>query len=323
MGYKAIVLKYPNNVAAVSACGNSSSADCYENYRHEILFGEDKSSEVEVNEFNCIHNRLLKLLLHLEENFPQEGWASFLINSEEINWSNIVVSGHSQGGGHAAFIAKQFEVDRALMFASPNDYSDFYQEPAQWLSKPSATRASNYYAFGHQFDNVVDYNKQMEVWTALKMLENQAEINVDNNTCNYNLSQVLFTQYQEGGTSGNHSNMIIDGVTPLEEDMPVFQPVWEYMLGVCNTPSTIEEISADHTTISIYPNPTSSILNINSEFEIRAINLVSYDGILLNKYKVHDSKYSMDLSGLEGLFFLRIYPSNSTLPLCKKIVVLH
>ena len=55
-------------------------------------------------------------------NRPQN-WGQFL-SGGSIQWDHIIISGHSQGGGHAAVIGISNPVRRVLMFASPNDHID-------------------------------------------------------------------------------------------------------------------------------------------------------------------------------------------------------
>jgi pimeloyl-ACP methyl ester carboxylesterase len=62
-------------------------------------------------------------------------------------WSRIAVAGHSQGAGHAAYIAKKYEVDRVLMFSGPQDYFDDLAQPAAWEKQPGATAPSRFFAF--------------------------------------------------------------------------------------------------------------------------------------------------------------------------------
>jgi predicted esterase len=54
---------------------------------------------------------------------PFESWAQYLATPDSIDWSNIIVGGHSQGAGHAAYLAKFNSVNRVLLFSGPNDYS--------------------------------------------------------------------------------------------------------------------------------------------------------------------------------------------------------
>jgi hypothetical protein len=147
-GFHVVSLKYPNSVSPQTPCRNNSDIDCYEDFRKEILEGLDYSAFISVDTANCVYNRLLKLLIYLDDQHPQQGWGQYY-SGNQIMWDRIVVAGHSQGGGHAALIAKDHEVKKVLMFASPNDFSDFFNTPALWTSKPHVTPTYLYYAFGN------------------------------------------------------------------------------------------------------------------------------------------------------------------------------
>jgi len=71
-------------------------------------------------------------------------------------WSNIIVAGHSQGGGHAAFLGLNLPkpVKRVVMFSAPNDnvkpqptLSNPSPDglPASWIVGPSTTPLANFW----------------------------------------------------------------------------------------------------------------------------------------------------------------------------------
>lgn len=80
------------------------------------------------------------------------------------DWSKIIIAGHAQGAGHAAFIGLQIPVMRVAVFSSPNDHVPAlgvraglveYSEPpgfgpcrsASWLVASSATPLTRYFGF--------------------------------------------------------------------------------------------------------------------------------------------------------------------------------
>src|SRR5256712_8725084 len=106
VGYHVIGLMYPNSPGLAKVCPNDPDpAACYENSRPEIIDWIHPSPWVDVNVANSIDNRLTKLLQYLAQQYPDEEWGRFLAH-DKPKWSQIAVSGHSQGGGHAAMIAK-------------------------------------------------------------------------------------------------------------------------------------------------------------------------------------------------------------------------
>ena len=150
LGYHAIALDYEDKVVAAS-CASSQDAACFDNYREAIVTGAPVSERITVSRPNSILNRLQKLLVYLAKQDPDGGWDEFVDNDQPI-WNRIVVAGHSQGSGHAAYIAKMYKVDKVLMFSGPQDYLTSLDKPAPWQSRPSATPQSRYYAFLNLYD---------------------------------------------------------------------------------------------------------------------------------------------------------------------------
>lgn len=153
MGYNTLSLDYKNNVIT-TVCNNSRDSACFDKFRQEIMFGTPVSDSVNVDTPNSIVNRLKKVLQFLAKEDSLGNWGEY-IKGNKIQWNKIVVGGHSQGAGHAAFIGKKFNVSRVLIFSGPQDYRVAFNSPAAWLSGKSVTPKKRYYAFLHikdQFD---------------------------------------------------------------------------------------------------------------------------------------------------------------------------
>lgn len=83
-----------------------------------------------------IEVRLRQALVTLAQRDPEGAWSDFLVGNDGVRWERLLVSGHSQGGGHAALLGKRHNVARVLMLASPCDaLAD--GTPASWLSDPT------------------------------------------------------------------------------------------------------------------------------------------------------------------------------------------
>lgn len=321
-GFKVVVLKYPNNISGTSACRNSADVDCHWKYRQEIIFGTDTSAHVAVDTSNSIVNRFQKLLMHLDSLHPLENWDQFLNNQNSIDWSRVQVSGHSQGGGHAAFIAKRFSVDRALLFAAPNEYSAFYSAPASWIDLPSVTPDSNYYAFGNVADDIVDFNEQYLIWESMQMLALSDSINVDNTSCPYNYSRVLYTEGITSTTfSENHNLVVIDDFTLLDAGVPVFIPVWEYMLGLCAITTSISNIDVIENEVSIFPNPVTDVLHIKSKQKILRIEVIDPVGKIIETFNPNHRVYNVNVNRYEGLLLFRCFFENQVISTTKIIII--
>lgn len=265
LGYNFINLSYPNTVPAATL-SNSTDNLAFDHYRQEICYGTPVSSAILVDTLNSIHSRVLNLLLYLDLNFPTHNWSTYLNSNTTINWINIVIAGHSQGSGHAAYLAKSNSVERVLMFAGPNDYSDYFSSAGQWLNAQSVTPNYKYYTYLSLLDEVVDYEKQYANIIALDVVGDSTH--VDHITPPFNNSNHLYTTQPPGFTILNHSS-------PVKFSLKNYD-VWTYML-TSNLTTGLHH--NDSQTIHIYPNPTSDILKLNhsgtlnsSRYSIYTIN---------------------------------------------------
>ena len=258
-GHHVVSLKYENSVAAKTACSNSTDSNCFAKYRQEIITGEDLSDKVEVDETNSIENRLLKLIIHLNTNRPNEGWDIYLENGDLV-WNKIIVAGHSQGGGHAAYMGLTKPLKRVLMFSSPNDWSDHFNAPAKWTTQTKATRTDSYFAFGALNDDVVDFSKQYQVWQSLG-LKTVTDTTLADENQNINMNtRMMYTKFDKAGLSVNHNSTVRDSDTPLDMDgKPVFEYVWQVMLGIDWIPGNI---ATPRQSLEYYPNPAHDRLQL-------------------------------------------------------------
>lgn len=144
-GYHAISIDYENNVLTASLAHDTNPM-VFDEYRKAIVTGAPVSDRIKVDPTNSILNRFQKLLAYLVAHDPNGGWNEFVKDGEPV-WNRIIVAGHSQGSGHAAYIGKMFNVDRVLIFSGPQDYLATLQKPAPWQGGPSATSPSRFFAF--------------------------------------------------------------------------------------------------------------------------------------------------------------------------------
>ena len=155
-GMRAIGLQYVNDSPINSACvahwrnNPSADPDCQENLRLERIYGVDASPLDDVSPANSLVNRLTKLLEYLDAQQPELAWGDYL-DAGAPRWDRIVVSGHSQGSGMAALIARDKAVARVLMFGGPSDF-DPLGNSAAWMTAPKTTLIGNHYGFRHQND---------------------------------------------------------------------------------------------------------------------------------------------------------------------------
>ena len=149
LGYHVIGLMYPTGGGLAKACPTTPDPSaCYENARLEIIDGIDRVAFLNVSVANSIDNRLTKLLQYLALQYPDEGWDRFLLR-DKPKWSQIAVSGHSQGGGNAAMIAKIRLVARVVLFSSVTD--SIQTEAPSWVAT-HVTPVERYYGIAHDRD---------------------------------------------------------------------------------------------------------------------------------------------------------------------------
>ncbi len=232
LGFHAIGLTYPNDDAVNSLCGGlPADLDCYGNVRLEILDGTDRSPLVDVNRANSVENRIIKLLVYLNATRPNEDWTQFLTNGSEINWSTVIVAGHSQGGGHAGIIGRYHPVRRVLMFAA-NDFSGVLQSPANWIAHPettpNATPASRFWGFSHTNDELVSFMLLTDfTWPAYGMPAFGSPVIVENDLPPYANTHSLTSTRP---CDNHHGCVAADPRLVFEDGVPVYKPVWDYML---------------------------------------------------------------------------------------------
>lgn len=185
IGLDVISLSYPNDVAAFSI-SNSTDPNGFNNFRDEICFGNPVSAIVDVSVLNCITTRATKLLLFLKNTYPDQNWGQYLTATNTILWSKVIVSGHSQGSGHACYLAKTFLTDRVVMFSGPNDYSTYFNSPTNWLSQTGLTPLNKHYSLLHTQDEIVPFTYQVANTRALGLISaTQSPLLVDNLTSPY------------------------------------------------------------------------------------------------------------------------------------------
>ncbi|MFO0552201.1 MAG: hypothetical protein U0271_27690 [Polyangiaceae bacterium] len=220
-GYHVIGVDYPNSAALSDLCGDD--LDCYDLARQEIIAGADMSTVVSVTPENAILNRTVKLLDYLAAQFPTEGWDTFLSGAEPA-WDLVAVAGHSQGGGHAAYLAKLHAVARVVLFSSVVDASSGAQPtPAVWLTTGHATSSDRYFGFAHTADPLAP---RIEAgWGALELPG--ALTSVDDAASPFGDTHQLSTSTS---SISAHNAVVLDGVTPMSGADPVYREVWHYMM---------------------------------------------------------------------------------------------
>lgn len=242
-GFHAVGLNYMNQVAMGTLCQLSADPECYWFARSEVIFGNGTpvTGQSAVTKANGVVNRLAKLLKWLATTYPSEGWGQFLRGDQTVDWSKVVLAGHSQGGGHVGVLAKTVSLSRAVYFSSPEDWSDITNRPADWtVSRPNVTPASLQYGFGSDADVLVPNAHASANWDNIGLFRpTSGAVLVDGSSAPFSASHQLRTilPFNPASTAltlnlKNHGITVVDTSTPLDATgRPLFDTngVWEYL----------------------------------------------------------------------------------------------
>lgn len=119
-----------------------------------------------------IHERVALALSYLRASDPRGGWGPFYLGGEPtdpsgaaIDWSKVIIMGHSQGGGYAAMLAKLHPVARMVALSSPCDAVG--DAPATWQTTGTwaTAMAQRGYGFGASADTTCPLHTT--IWNAI------------------------------------------------------------------------------------------------------------------------------------------------------------
>lgn len=232
-GFHVLNLDYVNAFAFIGLSASNNCDECYFETRMEIQTGQNLSTVETVDRNNSIEHRLINALRYLDTQAPAENWAQFL-DGTNILWELIVTAGHSQGAGQAGFIAKQYAVDRAIMFDS-GDWFDTENRAASWISAPGATPPIKFFGAAHTNDPLFPNPYQIPAWTAFGLTNFGPIIFAENvSDPQFLCSRMIRTAVEPRNNTGEtayHGAMVRDLHVPLDaNNVPIFRALWEYML---------------------------------------------------------------------------------------------
>ncbi|MBK4346831.1 BPSS1187 family protein [Lacisediminihabitans changchengi] len=207
LGYHVLALDYPNRgQSVVHLCAGAPR--CYGEVQRNRFQGGGQSAFNSVDRRDSILNRLRMSLDHLQFTDPGGAWSRYR-SGDSIRWDRVVVAGHSQGGGLAAYIAHRFRVHGALMFSSPVQ-SDA-GVPARWMRKSGATPASVQYGLVDVRDRYA--TNVTASWATMGMTGTHA----------------IVSELDLGSPSDSHLRTVTDR-SPRVDGVPVLAPTWRWML---------------------------------------------------------------------------------------------
>jgi hypothetical protein len=207
-GYHVLALDYWNTGWSVQRTCRAD-ASCYTRVQRNRLDGSRSSRFSAVDRRNSIVVRLRTAIGHLEASDPTGGWGRYL-SAHGVRWRRIVVAGHSQGGGEAAYISHIHRVRGVLMFSSPVDSDDSID--ASWMRSAGVTPASRMYGFDDSGD--VFYARIVTSWDVLGLAS----------------SHQIITHRDLGGPDASHLRTITDQTPHTRAGRPEFAGIWRRML---------------------------------------------------------------------------------------------
>lgn len=213
LGYQSIGIDYingPPDGSISTGCRESKDPDCFDKFRREVVRGEALSPLVKVGPQDSIEARITSLLRHLNKVDPAR-WGKFL-KEGEVDWGKVVVAGHSQGSGHAAFLAKAHEMKGVVLLAGPQDsFAD--GRTAAWLHQPSRTPSDRFYSFLHKKDF---FESEKQIAVARVLVGNDKAPTAPAAACGG--AHILVTDRNDVGDA--HMSVI----------EPFFRDVWSHIL---------------------------------------------------------------------------------------------
>lgn len=157
MGYRVISLAYNDEPAIAVYCPKVPDPNCSQNFRQMRWFGDvfQVDESIQNSRAESISKRLISLLAYLSKEYPADNWNQYLV-AGDLDWPRIAFTGQSQGAGMAAYIGKQRAIARVILFSSPWDFykdQEGRNQPAPWLSLPSATPLNRWFGGYHAREN--------------------------------------------------------------------------------------------------------------------------------------------------------------------------
>jgi hypothetical protein len=153
LGLAAIAPMYENRDAGRAVCGDDP--DCYEAFHAEIVDGEPGAPDpVDVSTTSALRHRIATLLDRLAARGAP--WIAIRDALVAGDFSAAVISGHSQGAGHALYLARDESAERVILLAGPTDRTSSgtaSNAPAPWISALEASPLPTARRFGYIHDD--------------------------------------------------------------------------------------------------------------------------------------------------------------------------
>lgn len=162
------------NTRCASLSTTELKLECLVEQHNDAIYGGTYGADREydnaefwkpVDARDSIAGRLGLLLAQLDVTYPEEGWEKYYTAAEGIypdslpvpNWKKISFMGHSQGAGHAAYLAQTKEIAGAVMISGPQDECiGCPVDTKLWLDEDFSTSAVTAFAHGDASEDFLE-----------------------------------------------------------------------------------------------------------------------------------------------------------------------
>jgi hypothetical protein len=183
LGYPTIALSYiwanyTDMEKNTHAKHKQDPQDFLRRYHHDCVNGGSLSKLVDVPSDQSIMARLADLINYLIKESSEEeaaAWSYYLTEAKVLRYDRIIISGHSQGAGHVAYIAQQHGLARAILLSGPQEYIN-EDDHTSYLDEGFVTKDVR--CFRHQDEEgtalLIDEN-----WRHMRCLQHHRLLRID------------------------------------------------------------------------------------------------------------------------------------------------
>lgn len=139
-GFHVLAITYRSNSVVGITCNNDPA--CFERVRRTLVTGvaapQAPRNLMNITVDEGIIARVDAAIRYMVAAQPSGGWEQYIANpagadaAQRIAWSKLIATGHSQGGGHAAFLAQLEPLRRVVQLSSTCDATG--STPAPWTA---------------------------------------------------------------------------------------------------------------------------------------------------------------------------------------------
>ncbi len=254
-GFAVAAVRYSSSAGTPAACPDANAAadpDCHRAYRSEITFGANvadptghayDSSSVAVSQASSLVNRTLRLVDYLASHYPSDGWSDYQARSGgvctsvdpvygvcDLDWSKVVLVGHSLGAGEALYLSKFHPVARVAMLSGPFDENTVSGTitVAPWITEGGfATPSSSMFGLTNTIEP--NFAATSAAWNALGLVGPQ--VSVDGALAPYGGSQQLTTSLTPACTTPGSSHNSTGQDLCVNGAPPKLTMAWQFMAG--------------------------------------------------------------------------------------------